>query len=404
MVRHRQDRGSHAKSLDRIEGAPLSGIKVIDLSQAAAGPLCTMLLSDLGAEVIKVEPPGGEAGRRSGVTYSEGRMGGYFMALNRGKKSVTLDLRDRGNREELYSLVRNAEAVVENYKPGVAENLGIDFGTLSGVNPGLIYCSIKGFTAGSVYDKLPAFDVIIQGMSGLMSITGTESGERLRVGIPIVDEVTGLFATIGILQALYDKKAHGGEARARRIEVPLMDSAVYLMSIPILEYMLSGQVPRPMGTKYSMLAPYQAFQCKDMKSLMLGVGNDRLWQKFCACIGRDDLAHDPRFQSNNGRVASANELEAILAKEFAKKGRDTWLSILAMNEIPAGAINSIPEMLEDPYVRDKILLPGGSGIGPVRFPANPIRIYLPDGSVKALDSEKLPPMLGEDNDRILRPG
>ena len=353
-----------------VNDLPLSGVKVVDLTHSAAGPFATSILGDLGAEVIKVESPEGDMTRSWGHVIKNG-VSTYFLAMNRNKHVIKLDLKKAEDRERLYGLVRDADVFIENYRVGVAERLGVDYDTISKVNPRIIYVSIKGFMPGSEYENYPAFDVVIQGMSGLMSVTGCEDGSMVKVGVPITDMVTGFFAVIAILSAL---RARDKDGRGIRITVPMLDSALYIMGIHILYYLFTNTVPKPLGTKYmSVVAPYQGFRARDGKMFILAVGNDRIWRRFCEVIGKPELADDPRFKTNPDRVRNQGELERILQEIFVTKDRDYWVNLFLSNGIPAGPVYDIADIMKDPYVQKYVLTEINTDIGTLKLVKNPIR-------------------------------
>ncbi len=243
---------------------------------------------------------------------------------------------------------------------------------MSKINPRIIYVSIKGFMPGSEYEDYPAFDVVIQGMSGLMSVTGCEDGTFVKVGVPITDMVTGFFSVIAILSAL---RIRDREGKGVRITVPMLDSALYVMGIHILYYLFTGNVPRPLGTKYmSVVAPYQGFRARDGKMFILAVGNDRIWKKFCEVIGKPELADDPRFRTNPDRVRNQDELEKILQEIFLTKDRDYWVNLFLSNGIPAGPVYDMADIAKDPYVSKYVLTEiSHPELGAVKLVRNPIR-------------------------------
>ncbi|GAB6946185.1 CaiB/BaiF CoA-transferase family protein [Vulcanisaeta sp. JCM 16161] len=350
---------------------PLEGIKVIDLTHSAAGPFATSILGDLGAKVIKVESPEGDMTRTWGHVIRD-NVSTYYLAMNRNKHVIRLDLKNEVDRDKLYDMIKDADVLIENYRPGVAERLGVDYGSVSRINPRIIYVSIKGFMPGSEYEDYPAFDVVIQGMSGLMSVTGCEDGTFVKVGVPITDMVTGFFSVIAILSAL---RVRDREGRGVRITVPMLDSALYIMGIHILYHLFTGNVPRPLGTKYmSVVAPYQAFRARDGKMFILAVGNDRIWRRFCEVIGRPELVNDPRFRTNPDRVRNQDELEKILQEIFLTRDRDYWVNLFLSNGIPAGPVYDMADIARDPYVNKYVLTEvKHHELGAVRLVRNPIR-------------------------------
>ncbi|MCG2879891.1 MAG: CoA transferase [Vulcanisaeta sp.] len=350
---------------------PLEGLKVVDLTHSAAGPFATSILGDLGAEVIKVESPEGDMTRTWGYVIRDG-VSTYYLAMNRNKRVIRLDLKRDEDRRRLYELVKDADVFIENYRVGVAERLGVDYETIMRINPRIIYVSIKGFMPGSKYEDYPAFDIVIQGMSGLMSVTGCENGEFVKVGVPITDMITGFFAVIGILSALRIRDRTG---RGLRITVPMLDSAIYVMGIHILYYLFTNVVPKPMGTKYmSVVAPYQAFRAGDGRMFILAIGNDRIWRRFCEVIGRPELADDPRFRTNPDRVRNQGELERMLQEIFMTRDRDYWVRLFLSNGIPAGPVYDVSDLVRDEYVNEYVLTEVNvPGLGRVKLVRNPIR-------------------------------
>ncbi|BDR93418.1 CaiB/BaiF CoA transferase family protein [Vulcanisaeta souniana] len=350
---------------------PLDGVRVIDLTHSAAGPFATSILGDLGADVVKVESPEGDMTRTWGHVIKDGAST-YYLAMNRNKRVIRFDLKNESDRSRFYEMVRDADVLIENYRSGVAERLGIDYDTVSKINPRIIYVSIKGFIPGSEYEDYPAFDVVIQGMSGLMSVTGCEDGTFVKVGVPITDMVTGFFSVIAILSAL---RVRDREGKGIRITVPMLDSALYIMGMHLLYYFFTGNVPRPLGTKYmSVVAPYQAFRARDGKMFILAVGNDKIWRMFCKAIGRPELTDDPRFRTNPDRVKNQDELEKILQGIFLTRDRDDWVSLLLSNGIPAGPIYNMADLARDNYVNRYVLAEiRHPELGVVRLVRNPIR-------------------------------
>ncbi|ADY01060.1 L-carnitine dehydratase/bile acid-inducible protein F [Vulcanisaeta moutnovskia 768-28] len=350
---------------------PLEGVRVIDLTHSAAGPFATSILGDLGADVTKVESPEGDMTRTWGHVIREG-VSTYYLAMNRNKHVIRLDLKNESDRNKLYEMIKGADVLIENYRPGVAERLGVDYDTVSILNPRIIYVSIKGFMPGSEYEDYPAFDIVIQGMSGLMSVTGCEDGTFVKVGVPITDMVTGFFSVIAILSAL---RVRDRDGKGVRITVPMLDSALYIMGIHLLYYFLVGDVPRPLGTKYmSVVAPYQGFKARDGKMFILAVGNDRIWRRFCEVIGRPELADDPRFRTNPDRVKNQDELEKVLQEVFLTRDRDDWVSLFLSNGIPAGPVYDMADLARDNYVNKYVLTEvNHPELGTLRLVRGPIR-------------------------------
>jgi formyl-CoA transferase len=373
------------------EGA-LEGIRVIDLTQVMAGPFCSMLLGDMGADVIKVEPPEGEHTRHEreiapGVSSS-------FLALNRNKRSLALDLKQPEGAEVLRRLAASADVLVENYRPGVAKRLGIDYDTLKSINPRLVYCSISGFGQTGPYASRGGFDLIAQGMSGIMSATGREGGPPVKVGVPITDLGAGLFALFGILCALRARRVTG---RGQLVDTSLFEAGLALSAWEAMEYWYTGQVPRRLGTAHRLSAPYQAFRASD-GYFTVGAANDKLWGLFAEMIDRKDLTKDSRFDSRGPRLKNRAELEKIVEEITRTQTRAYWLQKCEAAGIPAGPIYSVAEALADPQAQargmtQEYLHPKA---GKVKTLGNPVKM----SRTPAVFS-KVPPALGEHNDEIL---
>src|SRR5216117_3672065 len=323
----------------------LGGVRVLDQTQVMAGPFCSMLLADMGADVVKIEPPGGEHTRREqeiapGVSAS-------FLAVNRNKRSLVLDLKQPDGVAVLKRLVATADVLVENYRPGVARRLGIDHETLSAINPRLIYCSISGFGRTGPYADRGGYDLIAQGMSGIMSATGSDDGAPVKVGVPITDLGAGLFAVVGILAALRARRLTG---RGQFIDTSLFEAGVALSQWEATQYWYTGEVPRGLGTAHRLNAPYQAFRASDGR-FTVGAANNRLWPRFCQLLGLERLVDDPRFVTVGYRVKNQRELERVIEEVTVTHSRAHWLEQCEAAGIPAGPIYSVPEALADPHAQ-----------------------------------------------------
>ena len=378
-----------------MESQALAGMRVIDLTQVMAGPFCTMLLADLGADVIKVEPPGGgDQTRHSWGRSGKGTDGSAFFALNRNKRSVVLDLRSDHDREKFYSLIGDADVVIENYRPGVADRLGIDYDTLRELNPGLIYASISGFGQTGPYSQRPGYDLIAQGMSGVISVTGQPGAPPAKAGLPVADLGAGMFCLYGILAA-YVHKQNTGEGQ--RLETSLFESALALSVWEATEYWASGNVPRPTGTAHRMSAPYQAFKTRD-SWMTIGANNQRLWGFLCERIDRPELADDPRFATNPDRMQHRDLLASILEETLGENDTDYWVERLLAGGVPAGPILDYAQVLDDdPHVRERKMVqtiphPVEGEVKtlgfPVKFSATPAKTL------------RHPPLLGEHESEI----
>jgi crotonobetainyl-CoA:carnitine CoA-transferase CaiB-like acyl-CoA transferase len=351
----------------------LGQLRILDFSRVLAGPLATMVLADLGAEVTKVERPGaGEETRAWGPPYDERGEATYFHSVNRNKGTVVLDLGDERGRAEARRLATTADVVVENFRPGVMERLGLGYEELAARNPGLIFCSITGFGAGEAGAALPGYDLLVQAVGGLMSITGEPDGPPLKVGVALVDVVAGLFAAVGILAAL-EHRHRGG--RGQRVEVDLLSALLAGLVNQASGYTVAGTVPRRIGNAHPSIAPYELLATA-AGDLVLAVGNDRQFAALCEELGRPELAADPRFATNPARVEHRAELRAELERSLASRPAAEWAAVLTARRVPAGVVNDLAgafafaaQLGLDPIIE----LPREDG-KPVRLPRNPIRL------------------------------
>jgi len=370
---------------------PLAGIRVIDFTHMLAGPYATWILGALGADVIKVERP--ETGDFTRAI--EPRIGGesvYFASVNRNKRSITVNLKSEDGRAIVRKLVAGADILVENNRPGVMDRLELGYEALSAINPGLVYASISGFgQTGPLRDR-PAFDMVIQAMSGMMSITGTPEGPPVRVGTSLGDIGSSLFGTVGILAALQERNRTG---KGAAIDVAMLDSQLAILENAIARWFNTGQRPQPLGSRHPMVAPFQAFATSD-EPIVVCVDTAAQWQRLCDAIGRPELIGDPRFADSNDRVRNHAELEPELMRTFATRSRDEWLSVLEAADVPCGSVNAIDQAmaLDQVAARDMIsdLADQGSG----QFVAMPIRIGSQEPPV-----ERRAPHLGEHTDEVL---
>jgi crotonobetainyl-CoA:carnitine CoA-transferase CaiB-like acyl-CoA transferase len=374
---------------------PLDGYRVIDFTHAAAGPFATRWLADLGAEVIKIEKPG----RGDGVRYMGEPMRGpkdsdYYVALNADKKSVSLDLSNPEAVEVARRLVAEGDMVVSNFRPGVMERLGLGFDDLKGLRKGLVYCSISAFGAGSPWAKRPANDIIVQGVSGLMDITGEPDGEPVRIGVPIVDFSSGLFALSGVLAALL---VRGQYPEGQRVDVNMFDSSVAMMSnfVPsVLD--LGRQVPR-LGRGHPQIVPYQSFVCADGRSIMIGAFTQGFWRRLCVALDREEWVTDERFETNTVRVANRGVLVPLLEELMLANDRDVWCEVLGQHDVPFTPINSVAEALASELaVGSSTTLTDAAG-ETAHVSANPIRVP----QWREMD-HRMPPHLGDDTSEVFR--
>lgn len=373
----------------------LAGLRVIDFSRVLAGPYCTMLLADLGADVIKVEhPQGGDDTRQWGPPWLDGESA-YFLSVNRNKRSLTLNLKHPKGRELAHQLAISADILVENFKVGTMAKYGLDYETLSQQNPGVIYCSITGYGQNGPDRDHAGYDFIVQAEAGLMSIIGPPEGPPYKVGVAIVDITAGMFASHAILAALYSRQQTG---RGQMIDIALLDSQIAWLANVAQNYLVSGQAPKRYGNAHPNIVPYEVFQTSD-GYLALGVGNDKQYQRLCDVAGRTDLRDDARFQTNPGRVTFRDELIPKLQEVFRSRPTATWIEQLSAMGIPVGPINDIPTVMQHPQVQARQMVqiiqrPDGKDVpqlGPVaKYSATPARIY------------RHPPALGEHSQEILR--
>ncbi len=373
--------------------AALSDVVVIDLSRVFAGPYCTMMLGDLGAKVIKVEQPGkGDDTRHFGPPYIADESA-YYLGLNRNKYSITVDFNDPAQKQRLLELITTATVVVENFRPGTLERLGLGYASLRILNPGLIYCSISGYGQSGPYASRPGYDFVAQAESGIMSITGEVEGEPQRAGSPVADNAAGMFACMSILAALYARKSTG---KGQYIDISLFEAAVSLLGNVSANYLISGEEAPRLGNGHPNIVPYQAFRTKN-GYIVVSCGNDRLYQSFCRLLQREDLAADPRFVTNPQRVRNRDQLIPQLQAVFQERDTQEWLEQLRAAGIPCGPINTVSQVYKDEQLQARGIIwecehPSAGPIklsgSPMHLSETPTRLYKP------------PPLLGEDNERI----
>jgi len=374
---------------------PLKGIRVLDLSRVLAGPFCSMTLADLGAEVIKVEMPGTGDDTRAYPPFI-GSQSSYFMSANRNKKSITLDLKAKEGQEILHRLAAKCDVVLENFRPGVTSRLAADYATLSKINPQLIYCSISSFGQTGPYAERPGYDLIIQGMGGLMGITGEPDGPPVRIGVAITDIGSGMWATIAILAAL---QARARDGKGQHLDISMMDGSVSWMTYVAGNYFATGKAPPRMGSAHPSIVPYQAFVASDGKSILLGGGNDRLFVSLCEGLGLPELPKDPKFSGNENRVKNRTTLIPILEKRFREKPRDEWIKVLEALGVPVAPVYTIDEIFADEQVKHRGMLVEvpHPELGKVKQIAPAIRM-----SETPCVIESPPPLLGQHTDEILQ--
>lgn len=374
---------------------PLAHIRVLDLSRVLAGPYCAMVLGDLGAEVIKVERPGsGDDTRHWGPPFVGGESA-YYLCCNRNKRSVTINLKSDRGRDYIRGLAANSDVLIENFLPGTLEDAGLGCESLRTINPRLIFCSITGFGQDGPYRDVPGYDVLIQAMAGVMSITGEPDGAPVKVGVAIADITAGLFAANAILAALLARERSGA---GERIDISLFDSTLAWLANVGSAYLVTGAVPRRFGNAHATIVPYQAFATRD-GHIIVAVGNDGQWQRFCAAVERPDLAADERFHTNPLRVLHRAVLIPMLEEVLARRSAAEWLPRLASAEVPSGPVNSLDRVFADPQVQARhmvIDLPHPT-IGALRMVGSPIRLGTNDGA-----GARPPPLLGQHTAEVLQ--
>jgi len=372
----------------------LEGIKVLDLSRALAGPYCTMMLADMGAEVIKLEMPGrGDDSRSWGPPFVEGESA-YFMSINRNKKSITLNMKSDKSTEIIHKLIKQSDVLVENFRPGAMERLGLGYEQVKAMKPRIVYCSISGFGQDGPYRMLPGFDQVLQGMGGLMSITGELGGPPIKVGVAIADISGGMFASNGILVALYNREKTG---KGQMVDVSLLDSQVAWLTYRAGAYLASGEIPQPMGSGHPVIVPYQAFKAKDV-FINIAVGNDQLWERFCKAVVLEKVMNDPKFATNAKRVENREEIVKIISDLIVTKDGEEWLKILTDAGVPCGPIYTVDKIFADPQVlhREMVKELDHPKAGKVKVTGIPIKLSDTPGEVEAA-----PPVLGQHTQEVL---
>ena len=372
---------------------PLQGLRIIDLSMMLAGPAGSMLMGDLGAEVLKVEPMDGDETRES-PPYFYGENSAYFYSINRNKKSLPLNLKSPEGRQVFYDLVKKVDVVYDNYRPGVVERLQIDYDTLRKYNPRIICCSISTFGYNGPYRDRPGYDLVVQAMSGGMSITGEPGGAPVRAGIPLGDIVGGLLAVHGILAAYIHREKTG---EGQRLEVSLLDGQVYLLTYVAQYYFHSGKIPGPIGSGHQTLVPYQAFKTKDIQ-IVIVAHQDHHFQRLCRAIGKPEWAEDPRFSDRTKRLENKSIFIPMMEKHLMTRPGDEWLEAIHKAGVPAGPINTLDRVLSDPQVlaREMIVEIDGPGKEKIKTIGNPIKMQK-----TPVTTFTRPPMLGEHSREIL---
>jgi crotonobetainyl-CoA:carnitine CoA-transferase CaiB-like acyl-CoA transferase len=373
---------------------PLDGVRVLDLTRVLSGPYCTMQLGDLGAEVIKVERPQDGDDTRAFAPPFQGDQAAYFLSVNRNKKSMTLDMKSARGKEVLWRLIEVADVLVENFRPGAMDRLGLGYGAVNARRPSMIYCSISGFGDTGIYKDRPGYDVIVQGEAGVMDITGPRDGAPHKVGVAVADLVSGLNASQAILAALLTRTTSG---RGQHVQISMYEAVAALLTFNASIYFATGNSPRRRGNEHPTIVPYETFEAAD-GWINLGVANDDLWQRFCAAAGQDALRADPRFAKASDRVRNRDVLVPMLRGIVKQRARDEWLRRLDEAGVPCGAIRTVGEVCEGEILKARAMVAEmrHPSAGVVKGIKNPMRL-----SATPLDAYAPPPSLGQHTREIL---
>ena len=374
----------------------LEGIRVLDLTRALAGPFCTLMLGDNGADVIKVEIPGtGDDTRKWGPPFI-GEESAYYLSINRNKRSLTLNLQDAQAQEVFMKLAKDIDVVVENFTPGVMGRFGLDYDAVKAVSPKVVYCSISGFGQDGPYRNRPAYDQIMQGVGGLMSITGEPDGEPQKIGIAVTDIGAGMWSAFAIMAALHHREKSG---EGQYIDISMLDAQVAWLTYQAAFFFANGEAPKRMGAAHPTLVPYQAFMCNDGKYINVAVGSERIWGRFCQGMGREDLKDHPDYATNSVRVNHRGAMVSMLQEIFLTRPVAEWVEELQAANVPCGPINDLADVFADPQVlaRNMYLEMPHPTLGSIKQTGLPIKFSLTPGGL-----DRHPPLLGEHNQEILQ--
>ena len=373
----------------------LQDIQVLDLTRALAGPFCTLMLGDYGADVIKIEiPETGDDTRHWGPPFI-GDESAYFLSINRNKRSLTLNFKEQEAIKIFLKLVEKADVVVENFTPGVMKRFGLDYEAVKAINPSIIYCSISGFGQDGPYQNRPAYDQIMQGVSGLMSITGEPDGEPQKVGIAVSDIGAGMWAAFAVMTALHHRSNSGD---GQHIDISMLDAQVAWMTYQAAYFFANEEPPKRLGAAHPTLVPYQAFMSQDGKYVNVAVGSERLWERFCEGVNRLDLKDDPNFAQNGDRVRNRSTLVPLLQEYFLTQPADYWVNALQSVNVPAGPINDLADVFSDPQIlhREMLVEIPHPTLKSIKQTGLPLKFSVTPGAF-----DKHPPLLGEHNEEIL---
>lgn len=373
---------------------PLEGIRVLDLTRVLAGPFCTMMLSDLGAEIIKVEVPGTGDDSRSFGPFRNGQSL-YFINVNRGKESIAIDLKTEAGKKLLLDLAKKCDVIVENFRPGTMEKLGLGWDVLKAANPRLIYGAVSGFGHTGPDSGRPAYDILVQAMGGVMSITGWPESPPTRVGLSMGDITAAVFLSTGVTSALYQREKTG---LGQKVDVSMLDCQLSILENALVRYQVDGKSPTPLGTRHPTITPFQAFRASD-KWFVIAVGNDALWKKFCMSMNRPDLLADSRFATNGERTKHYKDLIPELERLFEVKERATWLELLEKAGVPSAPVNTVEDVMLDRQLsaRNMFVTVDDKLAGQITIPGNPIKME----TVPESPTRPHAPAIGEHTDSIL---
>ena len=373
----------------------LEGIRVLDLTRALAGPFCTLMLGDYGADVIKIEIPGSGDDTRTWGPPFIGSESAYFLSINRNKRSLTLNFKDDKAKEIFLKLAKDADVIVENFTPGVMERFGLGYEAIKQVNPGIVFCSVSGFGQTGPYRSRPAYDQIMQGISGLMSITGEPDGEPQKVGIAVADIGAGMWAAFAVMAAIHNR-SHEGEGQY--IDISMMDAQVAWLTYQAANYFANGTPPKRLGAAHPNLVPYQAFMCQDNKYLNLAVGSERIWERFCEGMEMPELQENPDYRTNVERAQNRSKIVPYLQEVFIKAPVAHWVEKLQAVSVPCGPINDLEDVFSDPQLlsREMVVEMTHPTLGTIKQTGLPLKFSRTPGGL-----DRPPPLLGQHNHEVL---
>ena len=375
--------------------AALDGVTVLDLTRVLSGPYCTMMLADMGARVIKVEQPGkGDDTRAWGPPFQEGESA-YFLSINRNKESITLNLKHPDGRRVLDALIERADVLVENFRPGTLDRMGLGYAEVSARRPDLVYCSISGFGQTGPRRREPGYDAVMQGEGGLMSITGSSDGPGYRLGVAIADIASGMFSAYGVAVALLARHRTG---RGQLVDVGMLDAVAALLTYQAGIYFATETAPPRLGNRHPTIVPYETLEAAD-GDLVVAAGNDQLWRTFCGVLQLDTLADDPRFRTNKDRVAAHDELRPLLVERLRTRPVAEWLAQLKEAGVPCGGVRDLDDLFTDPQIIERAMIVALEHpiAGVIRQLGVPVKLSATPGGVRTA-----PPVLGQHTDAILR--